>query len=149
MGLYKSTGITLEWRHNARDSVSNHQPHDCLLNRCFRQIKENIKAPRHWPLRGNSSETGEFPAQMASNAENASIWWRHHSLLWNRFRKFVQRTAVSLPCSVQNFRAIWLLELVFWANETSRDDEIRTDTLQQHPVLCIHSDDDSYSQPVC
>ena len=22
--------------------------------------------------------TGEFPAQMARNAENASIWWRHH-----------------------------------------------------------------------
>ena len=22
--------------------------------------------------------TGEFPAQMASNAENASIWWRHY-----------------------------------------------------------------------
>ena len=22
--------------------------------------------------------TGEFPAQMASNAENVSIWWRHH-----------------------------------------------------------------------
>ena len=37
------------------------------------QIKENIKAPRHWPLCGNSPETGEFPAQMASNAENVSI----------------------------------------------------------------------------
>ena len=24
--------------------------------------------------------TGEFPAQMASNAENDSIWWRHHGL---------------------------------------------------------------------
>ena len=24
------------------------------------------------------AQTGEFPAQMASNAENASIWWRHH-----------------------------------------------------------------------
>ena len=23
-------------------------------------------------------ETDEFPAQMASNAENVSIWWRHH-----------------------------------------------------------------------
>ena len=23
--------------------------------------------------------TGEFPAQMASNAENVSIWWRHHA----------------------------------------------------------------------
>ena len=22
--------------------------------------------------------TGEFPAQMASNAENVSIWWRHN-----------------------------------------------------------------------
>ena len=22
--------------------------------------------------------TGEFPAQMASNAENVSIWWRNH-----------------------------------------------------------------------
>ena len=27
---------------------------------------------------GNSPVTGEFPAQMASNAENVSIWWRHH-----------------------------------------------------------------------
>ena len=27
---------------------------------------------------GNSPVTGEFPVQMASNAENVSIWWRHH-----------------------------------------------------------------------
>ena len=36
------------------------------------QIKENIKVPRHWPL-------CDFPAQMAYNAENVSIWWRHHA----------------------------------------------------------------------
>ena len=29
---------------------------------------------------GNSPVTGEFPAQMASNAENVSSWWRHHVL---------------------------------------------------------------------
>ena len=29
---------------------------------------------------GNSPVTGEFPAQMASNAENVSIWWRHYVL---------------------------------------------------------------------
>ena len=41
------------------------------------QFKENIKAPRHWPLRRDF--TGEaVPAQRASNAENVSIWWRHH-----------------------------------------------------------------------
>ena len=33
---------------------------------------------------GNSPVTGEFPAQRASNAENVSIWWRHHdrARLW-------------------------------------------------------------------
>ena len=61
--------ISLQWRHNGRDSGSNHQPHDCLLKRFIQtQIKENIKAPRHWPLWG----------EIASNAENVSIWWRHH-----------------------------------------------------------------------
>ena len=28
---------TLRWRHNDHDSVSNHQPHGCLLNRLFRR----------------------------------------------------------------------------------------------------------------
>ena len=42
------------------------------------QIEENIKAPRHWLCAGNSPVTGEFLAQMASNAENISVWWHHH-----------------------------------------------------------------------
>ena len=38
--------------HNGRDSVPNHQPHDCLLNRLSRRRskKTNIKDPCHWPL---------------------------------------------------------------------------------------------------
>ena len=44
------------------------------------QIKENIKAPRHWPLWGEFTGTGEFPAQRASYAANVSIWWRHHAV---------------------------------------------------------------------
>ena len=69
--------LPLQWRHNGRDSVSNHQPHDCLLRRRLFRHNENIKAPRHWPFFAvNSPVTGEFPAQMASNEENVSIWWR-------------------------------------------------------------------------
>ena len=76
---------SLHWRHNDHDGVSNHQPRGCLLNRLFRpfiqtQIKENIIAPRHWPLCGEFTGTGEFPAQRASYAENVSIWWRHHDI---------------------------------------------------------------------
>ena len=29
--------VSLQWRHNGRSSVSNHQPHDRLLNRLFRR----------------------------------------------------------------------------------------------------------------
>ena len=29
--------LPLHWRHNDHDSVSNHQPHGCLLNRIFRR----------------------------------------------------------------------------------------------------------------
>ena len=71
--------ISLRWRHNGRDSVSNHQPHDCLLNRLFRRRSKKTSKLRVTGLcAGNSPETGEFPAQMASYVENFSIWWRHH-----------------------------------------------------------------------
>ena len=167
--------MTLQWRHNERDSVSNHQPHDCLLNRLFRRRSKKTSklhvtglcvgnSPYKWSVtrkmfpfddvimkqqralvqimawrqkcdkpfpyamltqsalrwhyndvimsamvsqitsltiiystvysrrrsnktsklrvtglcEGNSPVTAEFPAQMASNAENVSIWWRHY-----------------------------------------------------------------------
>ena len=72
--------ITLRWRHNERDSVWNHQPHDCLLKRLFRRRSKKISKICVTGLCvGNSPATGEFPAQMASNAENV-VWWRHHEL---------------------------------------------------------------------
>ena len=51
-----------------------------------------------WKLRvtglcmGNSPVAGEFPAQMDSNKENVSIWWRHHNMnrlhdSWNVLRE--------------------------------------------------------------
>ena len=74
----------LQWRHNERDGVSNHQPHDCLLNRLFRRRSKKTSKLRVTGLcAGNSPVTGEFPAQRTSNAENVSIWWRHHGLWWN------------------------------------------------------------------
>ena len=70
---------SLRWRHDGLDSVSNHQPHDCLLNRLFRRRSQKISKLHVTGLcAGNSPVTGEFPAQMATNAENFSIWWRHH-----------------------------------------------------------------------
>ena len=72
---------TLRWRQIGRDNVSNHQPHDCLLNRLFKHRSKKTSKLRVTGLcAGNSPGAGEFPAQMASNAENVSIWWRHHEM---------------------------------------------------------------------
>ena len=63
--------FTLRWRHNGRDSVSNHLPHDCLLNRLLRRrSKKTPKLCITGLCAGNLPGTG--------NAENVSISWRHH-----------------------------------------------------------------------
>ena len=52
----------LQWRHNERYGVSNHQPQDCLLNRLFRcRSKKTSKLRVTGLYEGNSAVTGEFP----------------------------------------------------------------------------------------
>ena len=64
----------LQWSHNGPDSVSNHQPHDCLLNRLFgRRSKKTPKLRITGLCAGNSPGTGEFLAQMANYAENVDV----------------------------------------------------------------------------
>ena len=71
----------LQRRHNELHGISNHQHRDCLLSRLFRcRSKKTSKLCVTALCEGNSPVTGEFPAQRASNAENVSIWWRHHVL---------------------------------------------------------------------
>ena len=77
---YTDNAVPLQWRHNGRDGVSNHQPHDSLLNGLSKHRSKKTSKLRVTGLCGwNSPVTGEFPAQRASNAENDSIWWRHHT----------------------------------------------------------------------
>ena len=44
-------------------------------------IKETSKSVLLALSEGNSSVTSDFPAQRASNAEKASMWWRHMTRL--------------------------------------------------------------------
>ena len=73
------TSNPLQWRHNERHGISNHHCPDCLLNYLFRRRSKKTSNLRVTGLcEGNSPVTGEFPAQMASNADLFFIWWRHH-----------------------------------------------------------------------
>ena len=89
------------------------------------QIKENIKAPRHWPLWGEFTGTGEFPTQMASNVENVSNWWRHHGVAINHPRPhFTGEWTQDVNCS----SLIHLALMAFWIHLCQRS------TVQQvHP----------------
>ena len=72
-------GSALRWRHNGRDGVLNHHLQECLLNRLLRRRSKKTSKLRVTGLCvGNSPVTGEFSAQMASDTENVSIWWRNH-----------------------------------------------------------------------
>ena len=79
----------LQWHHNECDGVSNRKRLDCLLNRSFRRRSKETSKHR---VAGLCEEkyfvskyfvskitTGEFVSQRVSNAENVSIWWRHHA----------------------------------------------------------------------
>ena len=94
--------VSLQWRHNGGDSVSNHQPHDCLLNRWFRRrLKKTSKLRLTGLCVGNSPGTDEFPAQMTSYAENVFIWWRHHVCLFFMASSWVLGHIVSIIVSAQ------------------------------------------------
>ena len=71
--------VALPWRHNGRDGVSNHQPHDCVLNRSVRRRSKKTSKLRVTGLcAGISPVTSEFPAQSPVMRKNVSIGWRHH-----------------------------------------------------------------------
>ena len=70
--------LTLQWRHNGHDDISNHRHLDCVCNRLFRhRLKKTSKLHVTGLCNGNSLMTSEYPAQRVSNAENVSIWWHH------------------------------------------------------------------------
>ena len=94
LGFYCCSQQSLQWRHNGRDGVSNHQPRYCLLNHLFRRRSKKTSKHRVTDLcEGNTPVTGEFPAQRASNAEDVSIWWRHREL---HISLFLRHGALSL-----------------------------------------------------
>ena len=104
--------MTLQWRHNEYDGVSNHQPHDCLHNGLLRRTTKKAPKLRITGLcEGNSPVAGEFPAQWASNAECVSIWWRHHVGQITSSDRWWSKTTYDIHNSIA-YQHIWLLEYV-------------------------------------
>ena len=79
-----SIAISLQWRHKDHDSVSNHQPHGCLLNRLFRRRSNKASklrvtglcvgnSPDRWIPRTKDQLRGKFFHLMTSSCEVVMI----------------------------------------------------------------------------
>ena len=121
--LWETSAPSLRWRHNENDGVSNHQPHDCLLNHLSKRRSKKTSKLRVTGLSaGNSPVTGEFPAQKASNAENVSISWRHHDddvMTWKRFPYYWSFLRGStgpgwILCKKARWCGAWIFPLSHW-----------------------------------
>ena len=102
--IYQPT-YALRWRHNKRDSVSNHQPHDCLLNSLFRRRSKKTSKLRvtgfcagNSPGPANSPHKGPVTRKMFPfddvimgkyNGAYGNVWTHHDGVIkWKHFPRY-------------------------------------------------------------
>ena len=104
---YEEVLLSLQWRHNGRDGVSNHQPHHCLLNRIFRwRSKKTSKLRVTGLCVGNSPVTGESPHNRPVTRkiflfDDVIMCWRGTYL---RMTKALPQHFCVAPCHNNNIR---------------------------------------------
>ena len=88
--IWTNAGLSLRWRHNERDSISNHQPYDCLLNGSFRRRSKKtsklrvtglcvgnspgaVNSPHKWPVTRKMFPFGDVIISFIGHLETNSI----------------------------------------------------------------------------
>ena len=109
--LWNNSRTTLRWRHNGHDGVSNHQPHDCLLNRLFRRRSKKISNLREMEITtladalalwvARSSATVLRPCHISGSLSST---WR----ILNTCAMFFSRREWKCKC----------IFMIIWKNET-------------------------------
>ena len=110
---------SLQWHHNECNGISNHQPHDYLLNQLFKhRSKKTSKLHVTGLCEGNSPVT----AQRASNADNVSIWQRHHDVgVWDTYKTW-EYSKLPLRCQMLEHHQTNGVYWYFMQNSTIKSD---------------------------
>ena len=121
--LYRVTKDTLLWRHNGRDCVSNHQPHDCLLKRLFRRRSKKtsklritglcagnspgpVNSPHKWPVTRKMFPFDDvMTSQRRFNAFNCL-----HFIAWGRVRQVPNDTSIHAVTGYVVTPFLWKIE---------------------------------------
>ena len=130
ISIYRSSccpcPIICGWQYPISNTGWNFYLNQCWLNGLFRRRSNKTSKLRVTGLcAGNSPVTGEFPAQMASNAENVSIWWRHHDFcIYSDLRDQSHRTWL---------HSYLLSRLISNSPVTPRTEKFRNSDIQNTP----------------
>ena len=115
---------TLQWSHNGRDSVSNNQPHDCLLNRLFRRrSKKTAKLRITGLFAANSPVQHKCPVTRKMFPLDDVIMIRYDDFMkWKHFGRYwpfvwgIQWLPVNSPLKGQ-WRGAFMFSLICtWTN---------------------------------
>ena len=93
----------LQRRHNGRDGISNHQPHDCLLKSLFRRSSKKASKLRVtgplWLL--NSPPKGPVTRKNTARIATSSItiWYQTVKCMWTGLSAVLQDVMSPLSCS--------------------------------------------------
>ena len=114
---------TLQWRHNERNGVSNHQPHDCILKRLFRRRSKKTSKLRvtglcegnsRWPVKSphKGPVTRIFFHLMTSSWQVFVLWFvLHQQSLWIHGMVLVVCFLTQRVRPVQNHQSTKLLAI--------------------------------------
>ena len=80
---WMSITISLQWRHNEHKGVSNHRNWTVCTVVCSGAHQRKHQSYASLALVRRIQLWRGFSSQRASNAENVSIWWRHHTGQWS------------------------------------------------------------------
>ena len=88
--------LELQWRNNDRDGVSNHQPHNCLLNRLLRSMETSklrltglwegnyrwpVNFPHKWPVTRKMFPFDDvIVRKVCTQGQAAIFWWSNYFL---------------------------------------------------------------------
>ena len=114
--------VSLRWRHNERDSVLNHQPHDCLLNGLFRRRSKKISKLRvtglcvgNSPGPVNSPHKGPVTRKMFPFDGVIMLWivWQHTPLLTDEMPYIKQKQQIRhQKCMGESIICCWQLCII-------------------------------------
>ena len=146
------TKYPLQWRHNGRDCVSNHQPNVCLLNRLFTRDQRKHKSStslafvvgiQRWPV--NSPHKG--PVTRKNFHLMTSSWFVYglsicESILnipkfskltkfWGPGQRFLSKVSPEIEYVFKRAKSIPCI-LIFWS---SGDHRYRISVVHNHTCL--------------